>query len=422
MNFLDMRTIVFTMLLTNCICTGIVAFLWYRNRTRYTGLFYCVLDFAFQTIGVFLLILRNYCPDWLSIVVSNTTLLSGTLLGYIGLESFTGKKSRQIHNIVLIGIFILVQTYFAFIQPDLNVRNVNLCLVWMIITLQCFWLMAYRADRAMRPVTFGVGMVYGAMSVVQLVRIAHILAGGYAVQDWFQSGPFESYILLCYKLICILLAYSLVFMVNKRLLGEMELQEDKFSKAFHASPYGVLLTRLQDGKIFEVNEGFEKITGYLATEIVGKTTMELHIWASEDYRAALVQELTSKGSLHDTEVNLRTKTGEIITAIYKAEILKINGEGALLSTINDITYRKQIETEREKLILELREALTNVKTLSGLLPICSACKKIRNDKGYWEHIEQYIGEHSGADFSHGICPECAERLYPGIYDKIKDVI
>ena len=63
---------------------------------------------------------------------------------------------------------------------------------------------------------------------------------------------------------------------------------------------------------------------------------------------------------------------------------------------------------------ELEKALAEVKTLSGMLPICASCKKIRDDQGYWEKIETYISQHSGATFSHGICPECLEQLYPGV--------
>ena len=83
----------------------------------------------------------------------------------------------------------------------------------------------------------------------------------------------------------------------------------------------------------------------------------------------------------------------------------------------DITKRKQEQEEREKLISELRDALSKIKTLSGFLPICSSCKKIRNDKGYWEQIEVYIRENSDAEFSHSICPECAARLYPELFSK-----
>jgi PAS domain S-box-containing protein len=83
----------------------------------------------------------------------------------------------------------------------------------------------------------------------------------------------------------------------------------------------------------------------------------------------------------------------------------------------EIVERKMAEEEREKLILELQKSISKIKTLSGLLPICASCKKIRNDYGYWEQIEIYIRDHSEADFSHGICPECAKKLYPEFYKK-----
>ena len=74
--------------------------------------------------------------------------------------------------------------------------------------------------------------------------------------------------------------------------------------------------------------------------------------------------------------------------------------------------RMRIQIEKDNLIVELQEALRNVRTLNGLLPICASCKKIRDDKGYWNQIECYIREHSNAEFSHGICPDCAKKLYP----------
>lgn len=84
---------------------------------------------------------------------------------------------------------------------------------------------------------------------------------------------------------------------------------------------------------------------------------------------------------------------------------------------HEIERRKEAEREREFLIGKLQQALSEVKTLRGFLPICSHCKKIRDDAGYWQAIEGYIQEHSEAIFSHGICPECAERLYPELKPK-----
>ncbi len=97
----------------------------------------------------------------------------------------------------------------------------------------------------------------------------------------------------------------------------------------------------------------------------------------------------------------------------KSQVMGLNEQLAL-----DIEQRKQTEKEKERLIRQLQKVLNEVKTLSGLIPICAQCKKIRDDKGYWNQIESYIHEHSDADFSHGICPDCAKKLYPdmNLYD------
>jgi hypothetical protein len=86
---------------------------------------------------------------------------------------------------------------------------------------------------------------------------------------------------------------------------------------------------------------------------------------------------------------------------------RIEGTAAELT---EITSRKQGEEAKSRLIMELQEALAKVKTLSGLLPICASCKQIRDDQGYWNNLESFIHEHSGASFSHGICPECASEF------------
>jgi PAS domain S-box-containing protein len=85
----------------------------------------------------------------------------------------------------------------------------------------------------------------------------------------------------------------------------------------------------------------------------------------------------------------------------------------------DVSERKFAELERNQLYEELKQVVSELKVLKGIIPICSYCKKIRDDKGFWNQVESYISKHSEADLSHSICPECAKRLYPDmdIYDK-----
>jgi hypothetical protein len=91
----------------------------------------------------------------------------------------------------------------------------------------------------------------------------------------------------------------------------------------------------------------------------------------------------------------------------------------ILLLCHEITEQKRAEQEREKLIMELMDALANVKTLTGLLPICANCKKIRDDAGYWQQVETYVAKHTQASFTHGICPDCTEKLYGSYLKKQK---
>ena len=81
--------------------------------------------------------------------------------------------------------------------------------------------------------------------------------------------------------------------------------------------------------------------------------------------------------------------------------------------------KTRAEAEKENLINELQASIAEINILQGLIPICAHCKKIRDDKGFWQQLEKYIQDRSEAEFSHGICPDCTEELYPGVLNKLQ---
>jgi CheY-like chemotaxis protein len=114
--------------------------------------------------------------------------------------------------------------------------------------------------------------------------------------------------------------------------------------------------------------------------------------------------LTSRGRSEDIAEGLGAGADDYITKPFNLQEL----QARILVGLRIVRLHK----EGQLRMTELEEALSRIKKLQGLLPICASCKSIRDDKGYWNQIEVYIQEHSGADFSHGICPDCARRLYP----------
>ncbi|MDV2989379.1 MAG: response regulator [Dehalogenimonas sp.] len=93
-------------------------------------------------------------------------------------------------------------------------------------------------------------------------------------------------------------------------------------------------------------------------------------------------------------------------------------ENDLRAAVEIALYKAGMEAERRELTRKLQEALDNIKELKGLIPICANCKQIRDDKGYWQSVEHYVALHTGADFTHSICPKCTKELYPEYYDQV----
>jgi hypothetical protein len=115
-----------------------------------------------------------------------------------------------------------------------------------------------------------------------------------------------------------------------------------------------------------------------------------------------------------TEVRIVLLSGDIKWIRFRSKPSHKSGSGEVtwVGCIVDITDQKRLGFEKDHHLKELQKAIDEIKTLKGILPFCSICKKIRDDQGYWNQVDVYIDEHSEADISHSICPECAKKHYP----------
>jgi PAS domain S-box-containing protein len=206
------------------------------------------------------------------------------------------------------------------------------------------------------------------------------------------------------------------------------------------------------GRLLNVNPAVSKLSGFTFEELIGRPISdfifpEFRSLFQDEYLKEIKKQGHSEGVVifqakdgkkHYVEYNNVLVTpeggkryisglGRDITDRVHAERalqksydeldLRVKERTADLARANDqlrlqIEERKKAEDEKEKLIVELKKALGEVKTLGGLLPICASCKKIRDDQGYWNQLEDYIQKHSEAEFSHSVCPDCAKILYP----------
>ena len=175
-----------------------------------------------------------------------------------------------------------------------------------------------------------------------------------------------------------------------------------------------IIGKTLDGTILTWNSGAEEMYGYSAEEVKGRSVSILVPPYRPEELPRIYEKIKRGERIQGYETVRVRKDGRTIEVSLTLSPIK-NAVGAVIgiSAIErDITARRGEEAERLKLIHELTDALGNIKTLKGLLPICSSCKKIRDDKGYWQKVESYISEHTQAEFTHGICPDCVRRVYP----------
>jgi len=193
--------------------------------------------------------------------------------------------------------------------------------------------------------------------------------------------------------------------------------EEKYNQFFKTSRDCVFITS-KNGKIVDINDAAVELLGYSSREELLQMKIPF-VYANEEERVKHIKVASECGYTKEYPLDLRRKDGSIRHVLITA-VSRCDADGKTIGfqgTIRDVTERRRIEEERERLILKLQDAIFQVKALSGLLPICASCKKIRDDKGYWNQIEAYIKDHSEAEFSHSICPDCAKKLYPEFYDE-----
>jgi PAS domain S-box-containing protein len=214
--------------------------------------------------------------------------------------------------------------------------------------------------------------------------------------------------------------YSIVHDISDRKRAEsaLKVSEQRFRMLAENAADALWVLDDETGRYQYVSPSIVDILGYSTEEFMNFSVQES--LAAESY-AALRRDRVER--IQEFERGVERTYVDIVETPHRdgsRVILEVHGRFVrnaetnrleVIGVSRDITERKQIEEERERLIEELRHAIEQVKTLKGIVPICASCKKIRDDQGYWEQVEAYVVRHTDAQFSHSICPECAMKMY-----------
>ncbi len=199
----------------------------------------------------------------------------------------------------------------------------------------------------------------------------------------------------------------------------LQMAHDKYIELYDYAPVGYL-TVDNRGIIHKANLASTHLLGVDRMLLIGNPISRFVFKDDSDSFYSKFQQIFATHEKLICELRfIRHNGGEFYAQVDGMAVEDKEGRSTFARLIvSDITERKRIEEAKEHLILELQNALAQVKKLSGFIPICASCKKIRDDKGYWRQVEEYIRDHSEALFSHSMCPDCMKKLYPEIANNV----
>ncbi len=257
-----------------------------------------------------------------------------------------------------------------------------------------------RPSRLGLPALYGIGVcIHLAMLVCQLLVIPWPAGVAAIVRIW---PP----VLLIFPVATLVMG-TLLRSDDRRLETETALRssEEKYTKTFHSSPSAIAITRASNGCILDVNEGFVAITGYSSRELIGKTTLDLNIWVHEQDRTDVINDLSKGASVEAREYKFHNRSGGLIIGLFSADLIQVDGQTCIISSIIDITERKQAEEEVRRLnasleqrveertreLQETQEKLVQQEKLSVLGKVAgSVSHELRNPLGIISNAVYYL--------------------------------
>lgn len=197
---------------------------------------------------------------------------------------------------------------------------------------------------------------------------------------------------------------------------KIKLREERLNMVLEGSQQGFWDWNIETGEVYR-NDRWARMLGYSSIKDFDNNTdtwtNSIHPDDRDIAWSSINDHLEGRTPCHDLEYRMFTKDGEYRWIHDHAKVVQRDSKGAPLrmsGTHTDITERKKLENEKDVLVASLKEALSEIKALRGIIPICSYCHSIRNEEGAWDEMLSYISNHTNAKFSHGICPKCLPKV------------
>lgn len=373
---IDIRTIIVFASIINCLLAAGFILQYLLNKT-YKGIAWWAAGTGLLAPGFILILFRDIVSVSLaSIVFANIILLSGHIFLYIGTMRFLEKKEKLPVITSIFVFFIFFTLYFVYVHRNDNLRPVILYIPAAIISFLISYGLFNNSISFIRKTakfTAGIFFIYGCFFAARSV----LAMTYFPVEYIFTSSPAQITLFLSTIIANTLGTFGFIIMFNQRLIGDSREDRENFKLLFYESPDAAVISRLHDGIVININEGYTALFGYTRDDIVGRTTREINLWCNPEDRRKIVDELYEKGCSYKTESQFRKKDGSFVYGITSARLISLQGVMHVLSITHDINERRHMEEalreseEKYRLLIENSHDIIYTLSPEGIMTFLS---------------------------------------------------
>lgn len=329
-----------------------------NNKNRYRGIYDWIIGIGLITVSTGLITLRGYIDDVFSIFIPNLIVFVSFMLFLKGFAKFMHIKQHVITHMMVALFLGSIFAYFTFIYENLGARNFIAGLgslytfVYMLVNMYKRVPVYYLKMMRLLEITSWIFVV------VSIVRMIFVFVFPHRNNDIFANQTADVFAALLMIVFTALVPISFLIFVNNRTLDEISVEELKFENAFYDSPVIILITRLSNGMIYDVNKAFTQVLGFERDEVIGKTTTDINIWLSPEARKEALKNLETVYRIDAVELTFYSKTRQEVDTVYSSRIINMLGEKFIISLANDVT---QLGEARKKITyMATHDALTGL--------------------------------------------------------------
>ena len=358
---MDIRTLAIVLSLTNLLQV-IALFAQYRLTRPHEGLGWFTLGSAAVALGFAFNALRD-SPSLgqFAIVANDALFVSGLALLYVGVLRFLDLPERSRQLIAFCAMITLGSVFFTYLDNDLAVRRVAISGALAALSFLIARVLVVRRTASTR-FAYLLAFVFLADSGFFAVRALTPLTGG-PLGDLFTASLTQTTTYLVALVTSTLWAFGFIILVNLRLNAENRESKENLELIFNTSPDAVLITRLTDGYFVRLNNGFTALTGFTRADVIGKSTLQIDLWADPAGRQSVVAALNEKGFCENRPVVFRRKDGSQFDGVLSARLISLQGVPHIASVTRDITERERAEKALRDSEERYRELVENANDI-----------------------------------------------------------